>query len=182
VYQPLKYLGADRESQTMKIKSNLNPVTLVGSGAWVLALTTLSILAWFFVALIVEPHGVCRTWSTGTWPELTGAFGLTYDGGSGQLLAGGQIVFVLLSLWMSTRGVPLIRRLGHVGLIGWAGLWVGNAIWFMALAPMPVTRTVAWVLALLFGCTVLRAVFNWNGKHVPHAHLLHPGRARTFGM
>ena len=186
--QQLKYLGADRESQAMKIKPTINPVRLVGSGAWVLALTTLSILGWFFVALILEPDGVFRTWSTGamssstgTVPDLTGAFGLTYGGGSGQLLAGGQIVFVVLSLWMSRREVALIRRMGHVGLIGWAGLWVGNAVWFMTLAPMPVTRAVAWVLALLFGCTVLRAVFNWTGRHVPHARPIHPRGARTFG-
>jgi len=181
VYQLLKYLSAERESQTMKIKSNIDPVRLVGSGAWVLALTTLSILGWFFVALTLEPHGARRTWSIGTGPDLTGAFGLTYDGGSGQLLAGGQIVLVLLSLWMSTRGVALIRRLGHVGLIGWAGLWVGNAVWFMTLAPMPVTRAVAWVLALLFACTVLRAVFNWNGRHVPFERPIHSRGARTFG-
>ncbi len=186
MYQLLKYLSAERESQTMKIKSNIDPVRLVGSGAWVLALTTLSILGWFFVALTLEPHGVCRTWSigtmsSGTLPESTGAFGLTYYGGSGQLLAGGQIVLVLLSLWMSTRGVALIRRLGHVGLIGWAGLWVGNAVWFMTLAPMPVTRAVAWVLALLFACTVLRAVFNWNGRHVPFERPIHSRGARTFG-
>ena len=162
----------------MKIKPTINPVRLVGSGAWVLALTTLSILAWFFVALILEPDAVCRTWSTGSRPDLIGAVGLTYAGGSGQLLAGAQIVFVVLSLWMSVREVALIRRMGHVGLIGWAGLWVGNAVWFMTLAPMPVTRAVAWVLALLFGCTVLRAVFNWNGKYVPNVHPFH---ARSFG-
>ena len=165
----------------MKIKPTINPVKLVGSGAWVLALTTLSILGWFFVALTLESDGVCRTWSTGTWPELTGAFGLTYAGGSGQLLAGAQIVFVVLTLWMSVRPLALIRRTGHVGLIVWAGLRVGNAVWFMTLSPMPVTRAVAWVLALLFACTVLRAVFNWNGRHVPHTRPIHPRGARTFG-
>ena len=72
----------------MKIKPAMNPVSLVAAGAWILTLGTLFVVVWFFAALTIEPTAVCRTWSAGTWPDLTGAVGLTYDGRAGQPAVG----------------------------------------------------------------------------------------------
>ena len=165
----------------MKIKTAMNPVSLVAAGAWILTLGTLFVVVWFFVALTLDPTTACRTWSVGTGPDLTGAVGLTYDGRVGQLLAGAQIALVLAALTVSMNRRLILRRLGHLGLIAWAGLWLGNAVWFMTQTPMPITRLVAWILGMLFACTVLRAVFNWNGTHLPRQRALRTRYPTTFG-
>jgi hypothetical protein len=53
------------------------------------------------------------------------------------------------------------RRIGHVMLVAWAGLWLGNAVNIARLAG-DFTRFV-WIglLGLFFGCTLLRAARGW---------------------
>jgi hypothetical protein len=77
-----------------------------------------------------SPGGVFKTYHTQTGEGAFHAWGLTYAGRAGLLLALGQAI-VVGGAWMAARWGrrPVVRRAG-TGLIGaWALLWSGNLWW-----------------------------------------------------
>ncbi len=130
------------------------------AGAWVFALGSLGMLAW-------------ALWDF--WPSLTGTFqvmgttthtalGLTYQDFNGTvllifeaLLVGSAIVMSVLPLWR-------VRRVGHVLLILWVGLWVANAGWLASIDESG--RLIRILFASVYGmfglCTIIRAARGWR--------------------
>ncbi len=130
------------------------------AGAWVFALGSLGMLAW-------------ALWDF--WPSLTGTFqvmgttthtalGLTYQDFNGTvllifeaLLIGSAIVMSVLPLWR-------VRRVGHVLLILWVGLWVANAGWLASIDESG--RLIRILFASVYGmfglCTIIRAARGWR--------------------
>ncbi len=130
------------------------------AGAWVFALGSLGMLAW-------------ALWDF--WPSLTGTFqvmgttthtalGLTYQDFNGTvllifeaLLVGSAIVMSVLPLWR-------VRRVGHVLLILWVGLWAANAGWLASIDESG--RLIRILFASVYGmfglCTIIRAARGWR--------------------
>ncbi len=159
-------VGIDRDGGRPSRRSSILVVlsAVATACAWVFALGALGMLAW-------------ALW--GFWPGLTGTFqvmsrtmdgvthtalGLSYQDFNGTvllifeaLLIGSAIVMSVLPLWR-------VRRVGHVLLILWVGLWVANAGW---LASIDESGRLIWVLSAsvygLFGlCTIIRAARGWR--------------------
>ena len=137
---------------------------LVIFGAWLFAVVTLVQVLGYFIWSWFAPltHRYCHLWALNLGGRLYEPLGLTYRGSAGQLLAGGQAAFVIASLVLSLRSKAALRRLGHLGLIAWASLWLANEIWFFALEPLTVTAARLTMLTVLWACTVLRAILNWT--------------------
>ena len=105
--------------------------------------------------------------------DLREAIGLTYRGYAGVLLAAIQALFVAACAFLTVRGRGIQQRGAHLALSAWAALWLGNTVWIWITTPTNTTRTSAGIIAVFFGCTVLRAWISWNrdrsGHGVAHA-------------
>ena len=68
---------------------------------------------------------------------------------------------VLMSLLRQNR----LRRIGHVILVLWSSLWLANAIWLSQIDDSwgLLWGSVAAVMGVFFGCTILRAARGWSG-------------------
>ena len=120
------------------------------------------LLAWsFFVLSILSVLGTAAVIA---WPnDITSldVMGLTYTGHRGALLGLGEalVVSAFLPLSRSRRIAP--RQLGHVGLVGWASLFLGNALFSLDLSNNAILGAVV-TLAAICLCVVLRAVWFWT--------------------
>ena len=134
------------------------------AGAWVFALGSLGMLAWALWGFWPGQVGSFHVMSTTIDGVTHTALGLSYHDFNGTvllifeaLLIGSAIVMSVLPLWR-------VRRVGHVLLILWVGLWTTNAGW---LASIDESSRLIWVLAAsvygFFGlCTIIRAARGWR--------------------
>jgi len=130
----------------------------------------LTICAWLFViatslALILvvvigwnRPDGVARIMATGDGVNIRSAWGLTYIGRVGHLIAIFQAILVVVALWASTSHLSSIRHIGLIALAIWAGLWTLNAFYVFPdgeFGLVPVT-------IFFFICTLGRTIACWS--------------------
>ena len=126
--------------------------------------------AWFFViatllALILivaidfnKPDAVGRIMATGNSVNIKSAWGLTYPGRAGHLMAVFQVILVVAAVWASISRLSSIRRIGLTALVIWASLWTLNAFYVFpdgkfGLVPATV---------FFFICTLGRTFTCWS--------------------
>ncbi len=131
--------------------------------AWLFALGTLGSLV-TFIALGWAGEGGTTFASTTVDDTKYNAFGLSYQGLAGTIWLWFQAVVVMGAIVLSTLPANRLRRLGHLVLIGWAGLWLANAIWLSMLDG----GSFIWLWGTVFGAfflaTVVRGVRGWAGR------------------
>ena len=104
--------------------------------------------------------------SRGDWVET--AWGLTYDGVPGLLLALGQLAVVVGAVVMSRRSSILSRILAHGTLMAWATLWAANMFRLADVDSGFDAASRAMAMVIFLACTAFAA-----GRGV----LVAPGRA-----
>jgi hypothetical protein len=144
-------------------KFNLRKAALhVGiAGAWIFAVGTLAALV--FIAWVRWP-------GTGTTSHIMGVsvegetyagLGFRYVGIPGTVLVLAEAMYLAAGIFLSVLRRSRLRRIGHVMLVAWAGLWLGNAVNIARLSDD--FTAIVWIglLVPLFLCTVLRAARGW---------------------
>ena len=137
----------------------LRIVSLIAvSCAWFFAIATILSLILIIVIDFNKPDAVGRIMSTGDGINIKSAWGLTYAGRTGHLLAALQIILIAAALWASTSGFSSIRRIGLIALVAWAGLWTLNAFYVFPDGEfLLVFQTV-----FFFICTFARTFTRWS--------------------
>ena len=130
------------------------------AGAWVFAMGSLAMLGWGFWGFWPGMEGSFQVMRTEIGGVVHSPLALTFDGFDGMVLLVGEAVVVFAAIVMSVLPLWRVRRVGHVLLILWVGLWLANATWFATFDP---NRRVLWIgTAAAFGlftvCTLVRAV------------------------
>ena len=133
-------------------------------GAWFFAVASGLYAAGAGASQLIWSDASSTLYATYIKGERYEAIGLTYDTAAEHLLAVAQAIFVFACLVVSTRRGLALRRIGHVGLILWAGLWLANMIRFLYVEQLPITVIIAVLIGVLFACTVLRAVLCWTPR------------------
>ena len=97
------------------------------------------------------------------------SYGLTYAGAAGLITAAVQASVVLAAWSCATWGRDRARKLGLTALLGWAGLWLTNALWLSASTENPWRDLAAWVMAAVFAAMGIRVYRAWpRTKTPPH--------------
>lgn len=138
----------------------LRIVSLIVSGcAWFFAIATLLSLILIIVIDFNKPDAVGRIMSTGNGiNNITSAWGLTYHGRTGHLIAVFQAILITAALWTSTSRLSPIRHIGLTAPVIWAGLWTLNAFYVFpdgnfGLVPATI---------FFFICTLGRTFARWS--------------------
>ncbi len=147
--------------------------------------------AWFFIVVSMlhllyaisvkwnESAGVFKAYHTVVNDISYDAFGLTYAGTLGLLLALGQFGVVGVAALTGCKGIvhiPILGRLnrfwgiGHLILISWAALWLGNFIWLASIDHAFDSYGQVFIMSILFICTSWRGLADWK-QHRQHNHL-----------
>lgn len=134
------------------------------AGAWFFAVASGLYAAGAGASLLFSPNTSSTLYGTYVEGERYEAVGLTYDSPAEHLLAGAQALLVFACLVLSTRRRLALRRIGHVGLILWSGLWLANMIRFLRVEHLPITIITASLIGILFACTALRAAIGWTPR------------------
>ncbi|MHC5022917.1 MAG: hypothetical protein ACYTGG_03250 [Planctomycetota bacterium] len=150
------------------LRRRLRPVhgLLIG-GAWFFVVVSLLHLAWVVGAKLDSPGGATKLYHTVVDGVSYDALGLTYHGPAGIVQAVFQAAIVFLAAtvtllpWRGPRTVRL-RRLGHVALVGWSGLWAANLLWLTSIDGQLDSVSQSSIMCVLLGCTVYRAVLGWS--------------------
>ena len=127
--------------------------------AWFFAIATLLALILIVAIDFNKPDAVGRIMVTGNGVDnITSAWGLTYPGRAGHLIAVVQAILVAAALWATTSRLSPIRRIGLTALVIWAGLWALNAFYVFpdgrfGLVPATV---------FFFICTLGRTFARWS--------------------
>ncbi|UCG33228.1 MAG: hypothetical protein JSU68_01075 [Phycisphaerales bacterium] len=137
---------------------------VVLGGAWFFAVASGLYAAGAGASQLIGPNTSSTLYGTYVEGERYEAVKLTYDTAAEHLFAGVQALFVFGCLVLSTGRRLALRRIGHLGLIVWAGLWLGNMIRFLFIEEVWITVVTTAVIAFLFACTVLRAVIGWTPR------------------
>ena len=147
-----------------KRRSNLRRTALgVGSvGAWVFALGTLAALV--FIAWARWPGADTTSHIMGVTVdgELYAGLGFRYEGVGGTALVLTEALYLAAAIVMSVLPRNRLRRIGHVMLVAWAGLWLGNAVNIARLGGGFIWGVWIGLLGFLFLCTLLRAARGWT--------------------
>ena len=133
--------------------------------------------AWFFIVVSLahlvfavgvkfsEPSGTFKMYHAVVGDHSYDALGLTYTGIFGLLLAMFQTSVVAAAAVASTLPWPRTlrwRRIGHVVLMSWVGLWALNFIWLAGVDPGLNSFAQAAMACLLAACTAYRALAGWS--------------------
>lgn len=138
-------------------------VGLMGKTTWKIVTGSVRFCAWFFavatvltVCLVVvssadnpNPHATIMSSGADAW-------GLTYIGRPGMLLALAQTVAVTWALWASRARKPALRLIGHTLLILWSALWTANAFYVFGDG----TFNLIYIMPFFLLCTCLRAALD----------------------
>jgi hypothetical protein len=92
------------------------------------------------------------------------SWGLTYAGQAGHRLRLAEIAAVLIAMVLSLLPRDGLRRLGLAGLVAWAGLWLGNAMRAVMIAPIPAFLLAAVLILVCFVATASRAGLEWTRR------------------
>jgi hypothetical protein len=93
------------------------------------------------------------------------SWGLTYVGQAGHVLRLAELAGVLIATVLSVLPQSGPRRVGLVALVAWAGLWLGNALWMVIIAPIQILVLVALFMLVFFVATAARARLAWTRDH-----------------
>ena len=133
--------------------------------------------AWFFIVISLahlvfavgvkfsEPSGTFKMYHAVVGDHSYDALGLTYTGVLGLLLAMLQTLVVATAAVASILPWPRTlrwRRIGHVVLTSWVGLWALNFIWLAGVDPTMESFAQTAVACLLAGCTGYRGLVGWS--------------------
>ncbi len=132
--------------------------------AWFFIVVSLAHLAWVFWALGDSPGGTAKLYHSVVNDQSYDGWALTYRGGFGLVLASVQALAVLAAAIASTLRSPRAnrpRRLGHVVLCTWAGLWAANLLWLASVDHQLDSYAQAGLVILLAAATGVRAVRGW---------------------
>lgn len=132
--------------------------------AWVFTLGSLAALIFMIIWHWPGTDSVCSILLAHANGGSHHGFGLHYEYVPGTFLLWGEALAVLAALLMSVSRTAALRRVGHVGLIGWCSLWLANALWFVWLTG---PQTIFWsaaaaLLALFLAATLVRAARGWR--------------------
>ena len=136
-------------------------VLVVRLFVWFFVLTTALSVTLAMLSCVVYPDSQNRIMCTGGGDNIKSAWGLTYYGWGGAVLAFVQVAVVLSALWASMRWKTAYRRAGHIVLILWAGLWAVNAFYIFGDG----TFNLIYVLPFFLLCTCIRAVMGWRERN-----------------
>ena len=139
---------------------------LIGA-AWFFVGFSLLNLVWVVGSKLGSPAGPTTLYQTIVGDETYRAIGLSYTGVIGILwamLQGGVILTAAAATILPWRITDKQRRIAHVVLCNWAGLWTLNLMWLTSLDHRIDSYAQAAIMGLLFGCTTYRAACGWSGK------------------
>jgi hypothetical protein len=137
------------------------------AGAWIFALGTLATLV--FIAAVRWPgtDNISHIMGVSVNGETYAGLGFRYDGIPGTVLVLVEALYVASAIVLSIMPRNRLRRIGHVMLVGWAGLWLGNAVNIARLGGGAITVVWIGLLGLLLLCTLLRAARGWTTAASP---------------
>ena len=167
-----------------RIAQRLEPARkLAICGAWFFIAVSLAHVLWVIGAKWGDPAGTFKLYHVGSH----NAFGLTYTGTLGLLIAIGQaglVTAAAVASVLATGRMLRYRRLGHVFLVGWSALWAADLILLAAIDHEWVTAAQAALLSALLCCTTGRAFMGWSPKvcqsRPPEPPAAGPGRDAEF--
>ncbi len=135
--------------------------------AWFFVGFSLLNLVWVVGSKLGDAAGPTSLYQTTVGDETYRAIGLSYTGVIGILwamLQGGVILTAAATTFLRWRITDKQRRIAHVVLCNWAGLWTLNLMWLTSLDHRIDSYAQAAIMGLLFGCTTYRAACGWSGK------------------
>ena len=136
-------------------------------GAWVFALSTLATLVFIAWARWPGTDSTSHIMSVTVDGEVYAGLGFHYEGIPGTVLIVAEAVYLAAGIIMSVLPRKRLRRVGHVALVAWAGLWLGNAVNIARLGDGFIWVVWIGLLGLLFLCTLLRAALGWTAGGSP---------------
>jgi hypothetical protein len=134
-------------------------------GAWFFIVLSLVRVSWAITVMWDDPTSRIRLHYTVVGDVSYDAWGLTYTGIVGLLLAIVQLLVITIAAIASTlRSDRTLkaRRVGHLVLCGWSALWALNLIGSVAINVQLNAIVEATLLSVLLGCTVFRASRGWS--------------------
>jgi hypothetical protein len=131
------------------------------AGAWIFALGTLATLVFIAWARWPGTDNTSHIMGVAVNGETYAGLGFRYEGIPGTVLVLAEAVYVAAGIVLTILPWRRLRRIGHVMLLAWAGLWLGNAVNIARLGG-PIWFLWIGLLGLLFLCTLLRAVRSWS--------------------
>lgn len=123
---------------------------------WFFIVMTVVSVSLASIACVVEPDSQNRIMASGGGDNVISAWGLTYSGRGGAVLGAAQVIVVLWVLWASRMRKVVYRRIGHIILVLWAGLWTANAFYVFGNG----TFGLIYVMSFFLLCTCLRALLG----------------------
>ena len=135
--------------------------------AWFFVGFSLLNLVWVVGSKLGSPAGPTALYQTIVSGETYRAIGLSYTGVIGILwamLQGGVILTAAAATILRWHITDKQRRIAHVVLCNWAGLWMLNLMWLTSLDHRIDSYAQTAIMALLFGCTTYRAACGWSDK------------------
>lgn len=99
-------------------------------------------------AVVLDPSTTSRIMGVRNGDELFSAVGLTYHGVGGALLVLFEVALVAASALAARFSTGGRRIAGLLVLVGWSGLWLGNALWLRSLGWQHGADTVALAVAV----------------------------------
>ncbi len=139
---------------------------LIGA-AWFFVGFSLLNLVWVVGSKLGDAAGPTALYQTTVGDETYRAIGLSYSGVIGILwamLQGGVVLAAAAATFLPWRITDKQRRIAHVVLCNWAGLWTLNLMWLTSLNPRIDSFAQTAIMGLLFGCTTYRAACGWSGR------------------
>ncbi|MHC4218191.1 MAG: hypothetical protein ACYSU7_07000 [Planctomycetota bacterium] len=137
------------------------------AGAWIFAVGTLATLV--FIAWVRWPgtDNISHIMGVTVDGEPYAGLGFRYEGIPGTVLALVEALFVAAGIVLTVLPRNRLRRIGHVMLVAWAGLWLGNAVNIARLGGGAILVLWIGLLGPLFLCTLLRAARGWSTAASP---------------
>ncbi len=131
-------------------------------GAWVFALGTLATLVAIAWARWPGTDSTSHIMGVTVDGELYAGLGFRYEGIPGTVLILVEALYLAAGIAMSVLPRNRMRRIGHVMLVVWAGLWLGNAVNIGRLGGGFIWALWIGLLGLFFLCTLVRAARGWT--------------------
>ena len=133
-------------------------VWLVRFCVWFFVVMTVISVSFATIACVVEPDSQQRIMACGDGVKTISAWGLTYTGWGGAVLGMAEVIIVVWALWASRARRTVYRRIGHIILVLWAGLWAANAFYVFGDG----TFGLIYVIPFFLLCTCVRALLSFK--------------------
>ena len=131
-------------------------------GAWVFAVG--SLLTLVLIACLHWPgtDSTSHIMAVSVDGKSVAGPGFNYVGIPGTALVITEALVVLAGIALSIMPQDKLRRIGHVQLVLWAGLWLTNAVYVTRFEFSVLWALVIALFAFFFACTIVRAVRCWR--------------------